>query len=82
MIGELDKSVAVSLDYAKGAGLTFVTPAPGAQEQFDRLYRANATRLGATLGKLGIPGRQIAEHATALVAARTAGQPLDCGKKQ
>ena len=82
MISGLDQSVAVSMEYAKGAGLSFIAPAPGAQEEFDDLYRANATRLGATLGKLGIPGRQIAEHATALVAARTAGQPLDCGKTQ
>lgn len=79
MIAELDKSVAVSTDYAKEAGLTFVDPAPGAQAEFDTLYRANATKLGASLGRMGIPGREIAEHATALVAQRTAGRPLDCG---
>lgn len=82
LASEVAKAGDTGADYARKEGVAFIAPAPGAQEAFDALYRANALRLAKRLDRFGIDGVAIADRAAALVAKRQAGQPLGCGGAQ
>ena len=79
MIDQIEGALAGGDEYSHKEGIVFVPMPAAEQARFDALYRANTMKLARSLTDYGIDGVKLAEHATALIAARNAGQPLSCG---
>lgn len=76
MVAELDAALISGHAYAREAGIEEIAIAPGEQERFDALYRANAFRISRNLEAFGVDGHAIATRAAQLIAQ---GVPAGCG---
>lgn len=76
MIAQLNKALGAGHEYARTAGIEEIPIAPGEQERFDALYRANAFRISRQLNAYGVDGHAIATRAAALIRD---GVPAGCG---
>lgn len=76
MVAQLDAALGSGHEYAKTAGITEIAIAPGEQERFNDLYRANAFRISRYLEAYGIDGNAIATRAAQLIQN---GVPAGCG---
>lgn len=77
MIVQLNKALGAGHEYARTAGIEEIPIAPGEQERFDALYRANAFRISRQLDAYGVDGNAIAVRAAALIKD---GVPAGCGE--
>ncbi|HZV19900.1 MAG TPA: TRAP transporter substrate-binding protein DctP [Sphingobium sp.] len=76
MVSELEAALIAGHSYAREAGIEEIPIAPGEQERFDALYRANAFRISRRLEAFGVDGNEIATRAAQLIER---GIPAGCG---
>ncbi|RYY26646.1 MAG: ABC transporter substrate-binding protein [Sphingomonadales bacterium] len=76
MVAELDAALIAGHAYARDAGIEEIAIAPGEQDRFNELYRANAFRISRYLENYGADGHAIATRAAQLIAQ---GVPAGCG---
>jgi TRAP-type C4-dicarboxylate transport system substrate-binding protein len=77
MTSELKSALTAGHAYAREAGIEEIAIAPGEQERFDTLYRANAFRISRQLEAFGVDGHAIATRAKQLIEQ---GVPAGCGE--
>lgn len=74
---EFKRAEQVGIDYARGLGMTFVTPEPAAQQRLDALYLEEAAEAAVTADH-DLPGREMLQVAQATLRRLRNGERPAC----